>query len=1051
VNLLNNLTISAVLFMLLFFGAYKILSYEKETEFKESRVKTISFAALIVIITGLKVWLSQTFFGHSSDMSLFSAWADLGRNEPLSEFYGVIGERYFVDYPPLYLYALTIIGKIAGLFNISYGSNLYTALIKFIPILSDTFSALLIFKIAKKEIDTKSAGVLCFLVLLNPAYILNSVFWGQIDGLYTLIILWLVLSVFKGRFMWAVVAFSVGILTKPQMIIFAPLLFFWLLFDAINEWCEKREFTHVKNALFGALISLIIAFVAMIPIFGFDIGRFIKLYTDAAAQYPYASLNAANIFGAFGKNWASLSETFLGITYQNWGFIGIILTSAAIGAGTFYAKNRSGVLTLSSFTVLAIFMLAHTMHERYMFPLILLTLITFIYTSDKRMLFGFFMSSILSFINSGVILLDNEGIIEFSHNSFIALSWLHVIFFVGMIFVWRKMLLSDDRKYINKTSPKIMSIKKSEKRVRYTKKDFLLVGILTLVYAVSAFANLGSTLAPQTGYFPKENGETIIIDFGEEKYFDRVNLFAGWIDRRDKDSEVLRDVSISFGNVSDRNGDIIFGNETEITLKSVFCWDGFFANETGRFIKILVDEGDFYINEIACFDENKNLLTPVLVTSENETANLIFDEQKSAVYEYTWYDGTYFDEIYHPRTAYEYINGILPYENTHPPLGKLIISLGMMLFGVTPFGWRFFGTLTGVLMVPLSYMLSKELLKETKWAFASCFLFTFDFMHLAQTRLATIDSYTAFFVMAMFYFMLRYVKLSFYDTDFKKTLVPLFLCGVCFGLGAAVKWQGIYAGVGLAVMFFGLLIQRYIEFKAAKDGRLVAESEKVEKCFYRNTLKTLAFAVAFFVIVPFIIYFLSYLPIILSDNADISYFWENQKSMLSYHSNLTETHPFGSPWWSWPLDIRPLYAYNPNWDFVPKEFAQGISSFGNPLVWWCAIPAVIYLIFLAVKKRANTENYTVLTGFAAMYLPWAIVTRQAFIYHFFPCVIFVAVAITFCIKDILEKYPKTKNLIKIYFVCVFVFFVAFYPVLTGIKIPYWYAEALSWLPTWVLG
>ncbi|MBR4874511.1 MAG: hypothetical protein IKU87_01640 [Clostridia bacterium] len=207
---MNSLTIGVVLFALLFFGAYKVLSYEKETGFKESSTKTICFAALVVVITGVKVWLSGTFFGHSSDMSLFSAWADLGRNEPISEFYGATGKRYFVDYPPLYLYVLTLIGKIAGLFNISYGSELYTVLIKFIPILADTFSALLIFKIAKKEIDIKTAGVLCLLVLLNPAYILNSVFWGQIDGLYTLIILWLVLSIFKGRFMWAVIAFQLA-------------------------------------------------------------------------------------------------------------------------------------------------------------------------------------------------------------------------------------------------------------------------------------------------------------------------------------------------------------------------------------------------------------------------------------------------------------------------------------------------------------------------------------------------------------------------------------------------------------------------------------------------------------------------------------------------------------------------------------------------------------------------------------------------------------------------------------------------------------------------
>ena len=59
-------------------------------------------------------------------------------------------------------------------------------------------------------------------------------------------------------------------------------------------------------------------------------------------------------------------------------------------------------------------------------------------------------------------------------------------------------------------------------------------------------------------------------------------------------------------------------------------------------------------------------------------------------------NSTYFDEIYHARTAYEHIHGIRPYENTHPPLGKILIGIRIRLFGMTPFGWRFIGTLLGV-------------------------------------------------------------------------------------------------------------------------------------------------------------------------------------------------------------------------------------------------------------------------------------------------------------------------------------------------------------------
>lgn len=69
----------------------------------------------------------------------------------------------------------------------------------------------------------------------------------------------------------------------------------------------------------------------------------------------------------------------------------------------------------------------------------------------------------------------------------------------------------------------------------------------------------------------------------------------------------------------------------------------------------------------------------------------------------SYLNSTYFDEIYHPRTAYEqlhYDEFDSAYEWTHPPLGKTLMMIGIELFGMTPFGWRFMGTLMGVIMLP---------------------------------------------------------------------------------------------------------------------------------------------------------------------------------------------------------------------------------------------------------------------------------------------------------------------------------------------------------------
>ena len=134
------------------------------------------------------------------------------------------------------------------------------------------------------------------------------------------------------------------------------------------------------------------------------------------------------------------------------------------------------------------------------------------------------------------------------------------------------------------------------------------------------------------------------------------------------------------------------------------------------------------------------------------SAAALFDEQGTVPAMPTWYNSGYFDEIYHPRTAYEHIRGIYPYEITHPPLGKLIMSLGIQIFGMTPFGWRFMGALFGVGMLPLLYVFLKNLFGKTAVAACGTALFAFDFMHLTQTRIATIDTYGVFFILAMYFF-----------------------------------------------------------------------------------------------------------------------------------------------------------------------------------------------------------------------------------------------------------------------------------------------------------
>ena len=134
-----------------------------------------------------------------------------------------------------------------------------------------------------------------------------------------------------------------------------------------------------------------------------------------------------------------------------------------------------------------------------------------------------------------------------------------------------------------------------------------------------------------------------------------------------------------------------------LTDGSVFAWKQYALSTPGRYVRLTALDGSVTLNEAGL----KYTDTPVVaaVTSQGPGAELLTDEQDVVPLETTYKNSTYFDEIYHARTAYEHILGLEPYENTHPTLGKLIISLGIRLFGMNPFGWRFMGALFGLSLI----------------------------------------------------------------------------------------------------------------------------------------------------------------------------------------------------------------------------------------------------------------------------------------------------------------------------------------------------------------
>ncbi len=603
---------------------------------------------------------------------------------------------------------------------------------------------------------------------------------------------------------------------------------------------------------------------------------------------------------------------------------------------------------------------------------------------------------------------------------------------------------------------------------RINKTDMKIMLIMTVLYLIIALFNLGSFEAPATGWKPNNINESFVVDFGQEVTLDKILLFGG-----------LGDAWGCFGSLeieAYQRGEFV--PYSFLDMKSIFKWHYTTDQVTTQKLRFTTrylrtenekDKNSFFkaeYREIGFFN-GETQITDFEVESLSKTPGVekVFDEQDLVPQRPTVLNGTYFDEIYFPRTALEQLEkrDIL-YENTHPPLGKTIIAFGISLFGMNPFGWRIMGTLFGAALIPLMYIMAKRFFKDSFWAFFCAFLMMFDFMHFTQTRLATIDSYTVFFVMLMFYFMLDYYDSMAYERGFFRSLLPLLLCGVALGLGGATKWIALYGAFGLALLFFMSRGYEYSAFNNQLNSRIMEENTPKEyktkalggwlgKYFYLTCL----FCVLFFILIPVVIYILSFIPIDYQENNKslIQYVLSTVESMFNYHKGVVEPHPYSSSWYEWPLNLRPIFYFQGS--LLPEGWGAAIAGFGHPLVFWVGFIAFFTILVLmvrtALKKEQTLEGNKLLwfpvIGYLSQFFPWVVAPRKlTFIYHYFSCVPFLILMI-----GILFRYLETRRIItrkatKIYLILIAVLFVIYYPVLSGIEVPRLYLDLLRILPRW---
>ena len=557
---------------------------------------------------------------------------------------------------------------------------------------------------------------------------------------------------------------------------------------------------------------------------------------------------------------------------------------------------------------------------------------------------------------------------------------------------------------------------------RTSRRGGIGIAVLTAVYAVAAFTGLGSANAPQH-FCTLEAGESAVLALDGVHSIDTVWYYTGLY---------TGEYTLAY---SDDGITYTAAGTMPQGYADLFKWlqpqPADTAPATAAYVRVTAS-AHLELGELALYDPQGERIAVREITGPASAAALC-DEADTVPASSTYYNSSYFDEIYHARTAYEHLRGVYPYEVSHPPLGKELLALGIRLFGMTPFGWRCMGALFGVAMLPLMWDLLRRMFRDDRVALCGAALLAFDFMHLTQTRIATIDSFATFFILLMYLFLYRYF------TEGK--LRHLAACGIAFGVGAATKWTCLYAGAGLGVLWALHWVLQGVQAHRDGDGRR----------YVRRLLGNIGFCLVFFVLVPGMIYYASYYPYGAARglHGPGMYFTreyaaivlENQRFMFTYHAGLVATHPYSSRWWQWLLDLRPILYYLSYGDGTVST----IGAFVNPLLCWGGLLALPVLVYHAAK-RERTALF-LLIGYLAQVLPWVFISRLTFEYHYFAATLFLVLALGYVFDRLRQR--GSFGIVYAFTAASGALLALFYPVLTGVTIPRDYAwNVLKWLPDW---
>ncbi|MDN4474196.1 dolichyl-phosphate-mannose--protein mannosyltransferase [Demequina zhanjiangensis] len=418
----------------------------------------------------------------------------------------------------------------------------------------------------------------------------------------------------------------------------------------------------------------------------------------------------------------------------------------------------------------------------------------------------------------------------------------------------------------------------------------------------------------------------------------------------------------------------------------------------------------------------------------------------------------------------------------HPMVGKLLIALGIKMFGPTPFGWRFMIAVVGVATVVMTALIARTVLKSTLFGGIAGLLLALDGLHIVMSRTALLDGFLAFFVVAAF-------GLLVWDRErFRRRLDAAMDAAraegrdptLGYGPDMGVRWMRLAAivtlGLAVATKWSGGYFAAVFMVMTIVWDMSARRSAGIERWFAGSVWRGIPTFFATVILIPAVYvatwwnWFAtdgSYARSWAADHPGEGVTWlpealrslvEYHRQMWDFHTGLTTPHNYASNPWGWLLQLRPTAFWFEDVEGVncgAERCVTAITSIGNVAIWWVGIAALLFALWRLIRHR-DTTGFVLSLGVWAGWLPWLPYSyRTIFTFYAVVFVPFLVMVIAWALQRIAQPHgPGTWSRTGVAIVGIYVGIVVivagyFLPLWTGNPIPYDYWRMHMWSRPWI--